>query len=154
MKKILRRLKRCGRLLYNFIFKNKSRLLTVRIIMLSAWYRMRIKYVPMSKLQNSFGETGRQSPEQETDEIMRVAGFVGARVERVCAKTPWESKCFVRALTAQNILARKSVHTTLYLGLTKENGQMAAHAWLRCGTRYVTGWAGYAGHVVVSYFYK
>jgi len=154
MKKILRKFKRCAHLLYNFIFKNKARMLTVRIIILSAWYRMRIKHVPMSKLQSSFGEMGRHSPEQETEEIMRAASFIGARVERICAKTPWQSKCFVRALTAQHILVRKSIHSTLYLGLTKENGHMAAHAWLRCGTCYVTGWAGYAGHVVVSYFYK
>ncbi|MCA5963741.1 lasso peptide biosynthesis B2 protein [Blautia sp. RD014234] len=69
---------------------------------------------------------------------------VSYAVDQVCQKTKWESKCLVRALTAQKLLRRKKIATTLYLGCgLDENGKMIAHAWLRCGKMYVTGgWKG------------
>ena len=143
-----------GRLCYNFIFTNRTRILTVRVIVLSAWYRLRIKLVPMAKLEGSFGERGCQSPDEEPPEVMRTARLIGKRVERVCKKTTWDSKCLVRALVARRILLGKGIHTTLYLGLRKEDDTLHAHAWLRCGNYIVTGGEGAEGHTVVSFFYK
>jgi hypothetical protein len=34
---------------------------------------------------------------------------------------------------------KKHISSTLYLGVGKDNDQMVAHAWLRCGQLYVTG---------------
>lgn len=141
------------RLLYNFIFTNPHRALTARIVLLSAWFRMRIRFVPMSKLQKSFGTMGKESPDIEPMEHLRTARMIGLRVERVCKKTSWDSKCLVRALVAQRILAKKQIHTTLYLGVRREENGMHAHAWLRCGPVYVTGGVGELDHTVVSRFY-
>ena len=45
--------------------------------------------------------------------------------------------------TARKILKKRGVHTTLYLGVGKKEGEkMIAHAWLRCGSFYVTGGTG------------
>ena len=154
MKKLLLRLRYCGQLLYNFIFTNRTRMLTIRIIILSAWFRMLIKFVPMPKLQTIFGEMGRESADTESSEAQHVARMIGRRVERVCNKTPWNSKCLVQALVAQRILCGKGIHTTLYLGLRKENNELHAHAWLRSGSCYITGGIGDKDHTVVSCFYK
>ncbi|MEG0711156.1 MAG: lasso peptide biosynthesis B2 protein, partial [Niameybacter sp.] len=54
--------------------------------------------------------------------------------------TPWESKCLVQAMVAQYLLKRRRIATTLYLGVAKgSEGELKAHAWLRCGQMIVTG---------------
>jgi hypothetical protein len=42
-------------------------------------------------------------------------------------------------MTARKLLMKKHISSTLYLGVGKDNDQMIAHAWLRCGNMYVTG---------------
>ena len=73
-------------------------------------------------------------------------------VDRICSKAPWESKCLVRALTAQKILKKKGIHSTMYLGCGLNDGKMVAHAWLRCGEMYVTGGNG-SEYAIVDKFY-
>lgn len=153
MTTLLARLRKAGRLCYNFIFTNKTRILTMRVILLSAWYRFKILAVPMAKLEKTFGTSGKESTLEEPIETLRTAHLVGRRVERVCDKTPWESACLVQALVAQRILRKKDIHTTLYLGVRTEDNAMHAHAWLRCGALAVTGGLG-RQHAVVSTFYK
>ena len=72
---------------------------------------------------------------------------------KVCDKTPWESKCLVRALAAQRLLCRRGLSSTLYLGCGMEEGKMVAHAWLRFGEMYVTGGDG-GGYTTVARFCK
>lgn len=79
----------------------------------------------------------------------RIAQIVG----KVCDKTPWESKCLVRALAAQRLLCRRGLSSTLYLGCGMEEGKMVAHAWLRFGEMYVTGGDG-GGYTTVARFCK
>ena len=74
-------------------------------------------------------------------------------VGKVCDKTPWESKCLVRALAAQRLLCRRGLSSTLYLGCGMEEGKMVAHAWLRFGEMYVTGGDG-GGYTTVARFCK
>jgi hypothetical protein len=50
------------------------------------------------------------------------------------------------------MLTRRQVVSTLYLGVAKEKGTLIAHAWLRCGTDYVTGKRGMEKFTVVSTF--
>jgi len=153
MKKLYNQVRTTAKLCYNFIFTNKTRILTLRVIALSAWIRLRIRFIPMSRLEKSFGIAMRESSYEETRENLRYANLIGRRVERVCKKTIWDSKCLVQALTAQHLLAKRNIHTTLYLGLRKEDGTMRAHAWLRCGSLRITG--GYGNeHTAVSTFYR
>ena len=79
---------------------------------------------------------------------------VAYSVNQVCGKTKWESKCLVRALSAQRLLAEKGIDSTLYLGCKMdENKKMIAHAWIRVGKMYVTGGNGAAdGYAVVDKF--
>lgn len=54
--------------------------------------------------------------------------------------TPWNSKCLVQAYAAKQMLKRRGLPYTIYLGIAKdENKRLIAHAWVRCGTYYVTG---------------
>ncbi len=67
------------------------------------------------------------------------AEAIGWAVRRMADHTPRASTCLVQALTAQNMLQRRGLGSTLYLGMATGKTQAEAHAWLRCGTRYLTG---------------
>ena len=119
---------------------NKNKKMTLAIYGLTAFYRAQMLLIPSKILQKHWGKKNEESPNEETIENYRYAYRVSREVNRIADKTPWESKCLVRALTARFLLHRKDIFTTLYLGVGKdENGVMVAHAWLRCGERYVTG---------------
>ena len=83
----------------------------------------------------------------------RIPAGIAQIVGKVCDKTPWESKCLVRALAAQRLLCRRGLSSTLYLGCGMEEGKMVAHAWRRFGEMYVTGGDG-GGYTTVARFCK
>ena len=81
----------------------------------------------------------------------RYSYWVSYAVDKVCSRTAWESKCLVRALTAQHLLKKSGIPSTMYLGCKMEEGKMVAHAWLRVGKVYVTGGNG-EGYSIVDRF--
>ena len=140
--------------LKNFITDNKFKKETLLSYFYSAFFRAQILLVKPKYLRKHWGEEGKESPEEETREVYKYVASVSRIVNRICTKTSWESKCLVRALTAQKLLKRKKIHCTMYLGCKLEEGKMVAHAWLRCGEMYITGGNGVAdGYAVVDKFY-
>lgn len=136
----------------NFFKYNHYKRITLEAYLYSAIYRVCILIVKPDKLHKYWGKEGMESPEEEDTESYRYARRVARSVEHVCNKTAWESKCLVRALTAQHFLKKKHIPSTLYLGCAVIEGKMTAHAWLRCGKMYVSGGDG-AGYAVVDRFY-
>ncbi len=125
---------------------------TLAIWYLTAFYRAQMILIPSKRLEEKWGERGEESPDKDTLENYRYAYAVSVDVNRIADRTPWESKCLVRALTARYLLHRKGIVTTLYLGVGKDdNGKMIAHSWLRCGENYVTGGDG-SGFAIVAKF--
>lgn len=135
----------------NFLFHNKHKMLTVRAYIYSAWYRFQILFVDVKHIYKKWGKEGEESDYEETEENYRYAAKVAFVVNHVCSKTAWKSKCLVRALTAQRLLKKKHISSTLYLGCATEGGKMIAHAWLRCGGMFVSGGNG-NGYAVVDKF--
>lgn len=126
--------------LYRFLRYNKRKLLTIRIYILTAWYRLCILMIKPKKLEKYWGIRNEETDPEESLDHYRYARVVSYYVDMVASKTPWESLCLVRALTARYLLNRKKIPSTMYLGLKKdENDKLVAHAWLRCGSLYVTG---------------
>lgn len=138
--------------IYKFFRYNKVKTMTLKTYLYSAIFRLQILTVKMDKLHRKWGEEGKESEEKDTDENYHYAYLVAKEVGRICKKTTWESKCLVRALTAQRLLKEKGIHSTMYLGCKMEEGKMVAHAWLRCGEMYVTGGDG-QGYAMVDKFY-
>ena len=67
--------------------------------------------------------------------------------------TFWESQCLVKAIAGMKMLEKRKIESTLYLGTAKEkNGQLIAHAWLRSGPYYLTGFEGMNKFTVVGKF--
>ena len=149
----MQKIKKAFILILNFIFKNHEKYMTIQALIVSAYYFRCIKNVPMSKLESRFGERGRESADTESIPNLKIAMHVSDRVGRVTMKAPWETKCLCRAWTAQYLLKKRHIHSTLYLGVGHDkDGKMVAHAWIRCGQIYVTGGDGHE-YSTVAYFY-
>lgn len=138
---------------YRFLKYCKYKPLCFVAFLYSAYYRVCILLVKPARLQKHWGVRGEESPAEDTMENYRYAYRVSYAVDRICNRTVWESKCLVRALTAQTLLKKKDIHSTLYLGCALEDGKMVAHAWLRCGKMYVTGGDG-SNYATVEKFCK
>ncbi|WP_044957115.1 lasso peptide biosynthesis B2 protein [Butyrivibrio sp. LC3010] len=139
---------------YRFIRYNEHKRLTLKAWILSARFRYQMLYEKPAKLYNKWGIAGQESLGDATLDEYRFAKRVAYAVNQVCNKTRWESKCLVRALTAQRLLTEKGIDSTLYLGCKEnEKGKMVAHAWIRCGNAYVTGGNGASeGYAIVEKF--
>lgn len=143
--------------LLRFIKYNGEKGVTIKVYFYAAYFRMCILILNKKhneRLEKMLGQRGKESPYEETKENYRIAKQISRQVNRIAEHTPWESKCMVRAMTAQKLLNEKGIETTIYLGVgTNEQGGMRAHAWLRCGTYCVTG-GGDAECAVVAKFKK
>ncbi len=142
------------KMLWNFLRYGKEKGLCIQTVFLSAYYRACILMIKPKVLHKHFGRQGEESPAEETKENYRVAGRIGYAVEQVCDRTPWESKCLVKALCVQHFLKKRGIASTLYLGCGREEGGgMLAHAWVRCGKMFVTGGDG-MGYAIVDRYVK
>ena len=135
----------------DFMRYNGEKWMTITVYLYVAYYRLCLLLLPMTRIEKMMGIRGEESAAEETPENIRLAKLVGFHVNRVTQHLPLERKCFVRALTARKVLLKRGVNSTLSMGVTLENGKMAAHAWLRCGLLYVTGGTG-EGYSMVAKF--
>jgi hypothetical protein len=95
--------------------------------------------------ESTFDDDERQRPV-----LRRIRWAIGA----VSRRAPWRCKCLEQAIAAKMMLRRRGMASTLYLGVAREPSGVAlqAHAWLRCGSRYVTGGEDRARYAAVSTF--
>ena len=112
-----------------------------------------IKFVSFRRLAGQMGQTmAEPAPAPAPGDVAHVRRVAWA-VNRAAALTPWESNCFPQALAAKFLLRRAGIASTLYLGLAIADEESSnAHAWLRCGTTFVTGRAGHDLYRVVATF--
>jgi hypothetical protein len=77
----------------------------------------------------------------------RVQRFVHPDLPRLIAETvedigarPWmNAVCLPQALAAQAMLRRRGVASKLCLGVMRESGALAAHAWVEIGGNIIIG---------------
>lgn len=134
-----------------FFKDNHQKRVTLAVWCYAAIFRSAILYIPMSRLKKYLGAEGQESPEDAEPSEYKYAKLISKQVNRSANNTPWESKCLVRALTARKMLIKKGISSTLYLGVSTEDGKMIAHAWLRVGKMYVTGGNGEGYSIVAKY---
>jgi hypothetical protein len=115
------------------------------------WARFSILTVPFPKLVTSWGaplhETFREEPRDRA-----LVGRVKWAISTASRYTPWKSNCLPQAMSGKRMLQKRGLRSTLYLGLLRErSGNVAAHAWLRCGNVFVTGGRGVRFTVVGTF---
>lgn len=115
------------------------KLMSIEALLLSALYRFLILNIKFKKMHKYLGEKGKELSFDGDVEGYKIAKKISLVVNKVADVTPWESKCLVRAMTAQNMMKRRGYKTTLYLGVGKDNEGMNAHSWVRYGGVFITG---------------
>lgn len=102
--------------------------------------RLGIIVLPFKYIAPILGKKNIDSSLEVERNVLMKAAKIGFAVETMGNFTPWESKCLVRAITAQILLRVIGTPSTLYLGMSKdESNKLIAHAWLRCGKLIITG---------------
>ena len=91
--------------------------------------RLAVRFIPPARLFAWASRPPRR--------IRRFAGeevrWVSWAVETIGAK-PWmQALCLPRALAAQAMLRRRGIASRLCLGVAREGGALAAHAWIEVG---------------------
>ncbi len=137
--------------IYSFIKENGEKGLTLKAYIYSFYYRFIVMNVPMKKIQEKLGKRGEESPYDYPEGQGRYIRLCAFHVNRITEHLPWEAKCFVRALTLRKLLSEKNIPSTIYLGVREDDNKLKAHAWLRCGTFYLTGGNG-EGFTMVAKF--
>ena len=129
--------------------RNDKKLLLEATITLF-WVKLMVMLIPLRWYAKVLGVEHTISPEElyENEIIFKIS----MAIARGRKAFPWKTMCLCEAVTAKIMLTRRKVVSTLYLGVAKENGALIAHAWLRCGTGYVTGKRGMEKFTVVSTF--
>lgn len=93
-----------------------------------------------SRLDRASIATFRASTTQLDEHQIAMVDRIAFVLPRVAARLPWRADCLVQALAAERWLTRNGIATTLTLGVPKDKPvTFEAHAWLRVGTRIVTG---------------
>ncbi|MBO7747796.1 lasso peptide biosynthesis B2 protein [Paenibacillus sp. MWE-103] len=115
------------------------------------WARI-LKLLPFANIAPKLGLRMFETPfEHAADEKM--VKSVSQAVRTMSRYTWWESMCLVQAIAASKMLERRGVSSTLYLGTGKDpSGRMIAHAWLRSGKIYLTGYEQMQHFTVVALF--
>lgn len=117
--------------------KDKNILLEAFII--SGIIRFAILFIEFKKLAVIYGKYKEETNIEVSQWEEKIIFRIGWAVNEISYRTPWKSKCLVKALTAQIMLERRKISSTLYLGVAKDRNKLIAHAWLRSGQVIVTG---------------
>lgn len=132
---------------------SKDKNILFQAFFISGLVRFAILFIPFRRLAVIYGKHKEESTRSLTEVEKEIIFRVGWAVEQISYRTPWESKCLVKALTAQIMLARRKISSTLYLGVGKgKDNKLLAHAWVRSGQVIITGAREMAGFKEVARF--
>jgi hypothetical protein len=112
--------------------------------------RLALLFVPFRKIASLLGDAHFESPRELTIAQAVWARRVGWAVGTMNRHTFEECTCLSQAITAQWMLRRRGVPSTLYLGLAKRDGNLIAHAWVRGGNMILTGAPSHRQFTVVA----
>ncbi len=110
-----------------------------------------LKVVTFRRLAPRLGQHKAVSPTEADRANRRQVARVGWAIAAAARHLPWRPVCFPQAITAQWMLRRRGIPSTLYLGADPARGY-DAHAWVRAGTMIVTGGPRQDRFVIVSSF--
>ena len=117
--------------------------LFIQAYLLLGLARLAINVLPFPRLGGHLGTPRVESPAEVPLPHLVEARRVARVVRSASRYTPWKSNCFPQAIAAKVLLRQLGIQSTLYLGAAfKARTEMEAHAWLRCGSLYVTGGKG------------
>lgn len=99
---------------------------------------LQLKTISFARLARGLGHHMVESARAEDASIVECAYRIRWAVETTARNLPWKPVCFPQAVAATRMLRRRSIPSTLYLGVDA-NRDLDAHAWVRVGGLIVTG---------------
>lgn len=135
-----------------FSLDMKTMFLFIEAYMYLGWARF-LKSMPFSKIAPTLGTHMDETSLKCNESNKFILRSISEAIHIMSQHTFWESKCLVSAIAGMEMLKRRQIESTLYLGTAKDkNGKMVAHAWLRSGPFYITGAEEMERFTVVSKF--
>ncbi|MBM7651872.1 hypothetical protein JOC76_001327 [Neobacillus cucumis] len=132
----------------------QTKFLFLEAFILLGWARI-LKSIRFSKIADSLGEQMMETSFDTNESNKKIIRHISDSINIMSRHTIWESMCLVKAIAAMKMLERRKIESTLYLGTAKdESGKMIAHAWLRTGPYYITGFEVMERFTVVKKFAK
>lgn len=139
--------------IYKFIkLENKRKVLFIKAFIILGISRALVLSISFKNLSKNLGTHGMETSYEECEDINTIR-LIKWAVNTAAKFTPWNSNCLAKAITAQRMLSKRKISSTMYFGVIKEKGELKAHAWLRSGNTYITGGNGY-GYTVTGFFGK
>lgn len=134
-----------------YLFQDK--LLILKAFFITGIMRFILIVIPFRRLKKYLGKYNEESDIDINCKHKYIIEKISWAVTKISRYTPWNSRCFVQALTAQRLLYEQGLESTLYLGVCKSenDGKIDAHAWIRCGNMYVTGGNGDKFYIVAKF---
>lgn len=127
------------------------KLLLIEAFVFLGWARI-LKIIPFSKVAPSLGKLMSETSFTDVSN-QKTLKQISTAINIMSRHTLWESQCLVKAIAGTKMLQRRKIESTLYLGTAKEKtGQLIAHAWLRSGPFYITGYEGMNNFTVIGKF--
>ena len=118
-------------------------LLWLEALLLLAMARFLVWAVPFKYWVKFIGETNSASTTYQqiniSDKRLRRIQWA---IQSAAYRAPWQAVCLPQAIAAKWMLAFRGQPSKLYLGLKSDHegsGKLAAHAWLECCQKTVTG---------------
>ncbi|CAM4281055.1 lasso peptide biosynthesis B2 protein [Paenibacillus tarimensis] len=128
------------------------KLLMIEAFFYLAWARI-LKAVPFARIAPSLGIQMEETPWESDPAVQDLQSQISYVVRLVSRYTWWECQCLVMAIAAMKMMRRRRIESTLYLGTGRDrNGSMIAHAWLRSGPYYITGYETMSRFTIVGTF--
>jgi hypothetical protein len=140
--------------LHKFMRRRRAdRLLLLEALFWLAWAKLLLLTLPFRWIAPRLGRQMSESPDSLAEADRPLARQVGWAVQAVARYVPLGFVCLPQAMAAKWMLRRRSMPSTLYLGLRhEEKAGLTAHAWLRAGDNIITGGAARVEHRVIATF--
>lgn len=131
---------------------SRKKTLFLEVVLFLTIAEMLKRFVPFRHFHHFLGKTMRESPFGTRNHHETIKEISWAIIT-AAANVPWKPMCLTQAIAAKVVLKRRNIGNTLYLGVSKEEGnELIAHAWVRSGKFIVTGAKGKEDFKVISSF--
>jgi hypothetical protein len=117
---------------------------------LLALARLALRMVPVRVLDRYFSRSPEAALPKSNETVLRRVRWA---VTAAARRAPIQFVCFPQAITAQGMLRRRGIASTIYYGVAHSSeGELEAHVWLMTGDRYVVGGESAANFRVLKTF--
>jgi len=120
---------------------------------LTLWIRIVTFFLNFNRYVSKLGIPHKESFINPSPDQKKIIYKVFRAMRRSSIYLPFNSSCLIDAVVAKLMLNTRSIESTFYLGVTKDNTkQLKAHAWLRCGETIITGRRGMEKFTPVEWY--